>query len=419
MNSNSTRKTQIITECAITGISFAIPFAPLPERPQSFRIKASLGLRHPIFSLPQDTLLGLATEILAEELSANTSEAYSPDRLLILPALWNSTGLISYIAKLPLPQPALFCPALSRTIIITKWLQGRSISTDVPRFLVEHSTKDNLYFGFLKELEDFRESLAEKRKRTDLNAQMRELTLRTERREMFGKTALTPGIIARVCQLINWNLPEMTAIAERFLLKDSIDVINDLHSGVSNLKDLSDLLIDIELLDWQSTLRDRVLEQLRTLVNVIHTFRPLSNAEKELFTETITAKADLISGGSSRDLIPMTGEKVSFGRATVLVESGPPKSRPDLFPVISSGATVSGTTPPWKRFISTDAATTIAATQIEKKLSIKEIIAARAAKIGQTQTTAAPVVPSPAVSNKYEILTEPTTNLTTEGIQND
>ena len=415
-----TRKTQIITECAITGITFAIPFAPLPERPQSFRIKASLGLRHPIFSLPQDTLLNLATEILAEELSVDAPEAYSPDRLLILPALWNCTGLISYISKLPLPQPAAFCPALSRTIIITKWLQGRSISWDVPRFLVEHSTKDNLYFGFLKELEDFRESLAEKRKRTDLNAQMQELTLRTDRREMFGKTALTPGIIARVCQLINWNLPEMAAIAERFLLKDSIDVINDLHSGASNLKDLSDLLIDIELLDWQSTLRDRVLEQLRTLVNVIHTFRPLSNAEKELFTETITATKDLISAGSSRDLIPMTGEKVSFGRATVLMESGPPKARPDLFPVISSGASVSGTIPPWKRFISTDAATTIAATQIEKKLSIKEIIAARAAKIGQTQI-AQIATPPATVSNKYEILTEPTTNPNpnSEGIQND
>jgi len=327
-----TRKTQIITECAITGISFSIPFAPLPKSPQSFRIKATHGIKHPIFSLPQDTLLTLATEILSEELSANASEDYSPDRLLILPALWNSTGLISYIAKLPLPQPALFCPALSRTIIITKWLQGRSISGDVPRFLVEHSTKDNLYFGFLKDLEDFRESLAEKRKRTDLNAQMQELTLRTERREMFGKTALTPGIIARVCQLINWNLPEMTAIAERFLLKDSIDVINDLHSGVSNLKDLSDLLIDIELLDWQSTLRDRVLEQLRTLVNVIHTFRPLSNAEKELFTETITAKADLISGAGARDLIPMTGEKVSFGRATGLSRIWATKSQTGFIP---------------------------------------------------------------------------------------
>ena len=85
-----TRKTQIITECAITGITFAIPFAPLPERPQSFRIKSSLGIKHPIFSLPQDTLLGLATEILAEELSVDAPEAYSPDRLLILPALWNS-----------------------------------------------------------------------------------------------------------------------------------------------------------------------------------------------------------------------------------------------------------------------------------------------------------------------------------------
>lgn len=410
----------IRTKCQITGISFSVPFSPLPISSTLSRSYGAedIGLRHPVFYLPWEQVKAIAVAVAQSLISEETEEEkeitgaghyyrilQKEDLSLVLPALWNSTGLITYISRLPLPSEATTFNLIHRTIEICTWINGRGLSTDVPRFCVEQSTKDNLYVGFLKELEGFRDSLAERRKRNDLNAQMQEVTIRAERRELYGKTVLTPTIISRVCSLIDWDLPEMKVVATKFLTLDPIEIINLLAAESLKLKDLSDLLLDVELLDWQSSLRDTVLTHLRTLVNIIHTFRPLNAEEKGLFTDVINP----VKSETQRDLIPMAGEKITVSnKAVILVEP-----RPDLFtvsPALSRPLIAKGAVPPWRKFTSANTALVQDKSAIIAKEHIAEHIPISAVIKEKLVPTVA-ALPSP----KYELMViEPETTANTD-----
>lgn len=417
MNSSAQRiRGKIKATCYISGVNFETPiFHFLPDNPV-LHVYEEARIAHPIFHVPQAALLRVASTILDLEekaeaeitgysaLAAEKEEAYG----LLLLALWNSTGLISYSTPALLPDLAEVAIRLKRTIAITTWLSGRGKTADIPHFHCDHSTKGNLYLGFLKELEDFRESIAEKRKRTDLNIQMEELSVSAKRKELYGGNIVTPKVIERVCHLIGWTFPYQIKVATLALSSDPITVLNKLDSSEITLKDLSDLLLDIELLDWQSVIRTSILALLRNLINTIHTFRPLSAEEKTLFTDVIgqveniftaTKKqsASLTFGASSPEV---EGTKTSYGKSgkVILLELPSASStRPDLFtnPLAGRADITKGTSAPWKKFLPSALVTSdLSAVEnaIKGKLSFKEIAAAKLA----------PSAPAPAPMQQVE-----------------
>jgi len=413
---------KIKATCYISGVNFETPIFPfLPDNPV-LHVYEETRIAHPIFHVPQAAILRIANTILDLEEKAEAEitgysalveekeEAYG----LLLLALWNSTGLISYSTPALLPDLAEVSIRLKRTIAITTWLSGRGKTADIPHFHCDHSTKGNLYLGFLKELEDFRESIAEKRKRTDLNIQMEELSVSAKRKELYGGNIVTPKVIERVCHLIGWTFPYQIKVATLALSSDPITVLNKLDSSEITLKDLSDLLLDIELLDWQSVIRTSILALLRNLINTIHTFRPLSAEEKTLFTDVIgqveniftaTKKqsASITFGAPSPEV---EGTKTSYGKSgkVILLElpSGQKEARPDLFtnPLASRADIAKGTSAPWKKFLPSALVTSdfsAVENAIKGKLSFKEIAAAKLAP-----STSAPVS-QVEKSSKFEL----------------
>lgn len=382
---------KIKATCYISGVTFETPIFPFLLENPVLHVYAETSIAHPIFHLPQATLLRIANAILAleekaeaEALPEEKEEAYG----LLLIALWNSTGLISFSVPALLPSLNEVSLRLKRTVTITTWLSGRGKTADIPHFHCDHSTKGNLYLGFLKELEDFRESIAEKRKRTDLNIQMEELSVAAKRKELYGGNIITPRVIEKVCSLIGWTFPYQLKVANLALSSDPITVLDKLDSAEITLKDLSDLLLDIELLDWQSVIRTNILGLLRNLISTIHTFRPLNAEEKALFTDVIDRVDNIFTAGKKEsatvDLIPVSGTKTIYGSKgrVILLDEEANNIRPDLFsnPLNRADGKANA---PWKQFLPSALVTPShkgVEAAISNKLSFKEIAAAKLAE---------------------------------------
>lgn len=283
--------------CSRTGVSFATSFGT-----GSYSTSHEKALVHPVFFLPRKTVYHLSQPETFTDLGPQ-------EKALLHIAVWNLTDLLDWKTTVNIPTEQQTNLYFSRTLEICKWLEFRGKSSDLPLFCVDRENRDNLFSGFLKELESYREIGDAKREARDLNAISQAMDIQQRRRDTYGLKALTPSVVERVCALIKWTGPNAD-IAKEYLLADANKVLSMLDSEDLYLADLAELMLDIEILDWQGLTRDIVLAHLRGLVNIIYTFRPFTAEEKGLFTDTIETATDFLEsfGGSGSQKIVIDNE---------------------------------------------------------------------------------------------------------------
>lgn len=283
--------------CSRTGVSFATSFGT-----GSYSTSHEKALVHPVFFLPRKTVYHLSQPETFTDLGPQ-------EKALLHIAVWNLTDLLDWKTTVNIPTEQQTNLYFSRTLEICKWLEFRGRSSDLPLFCVDRENRDNLFSGFLKELESYREIGDAKREARDLNAISQAMDIQQRRRDTYGLKALTPSVVERVCALIKWTGPNAD-IAKEYLLADANKVLSMLDSEDLYLADLAELMLDIEILDWQGLTRDIVLAHLRGLVNIIYTFRPFTAEEKGLFTDTIETATDFLEsfGGSGSQKIVIDNE---------------------------------------------------------------------------------------------------------------
>lgn len=275
----------ILVSCRISGIQFPVAFGVSSSR---YAAEDTTHCQHPVFSLPLKTLYHLAEDSKQTLLDPK-------DRGLLHLALMNATGLVQYQIPASLPTALDSALYLERTLAILHWLEFRGKSRDLPQFNCTRESRNNLYSGFLKELELFRENLETRRRANDIQHLATALDSKLSRRETYGLKLITPDVATKVCELIQWSDNDIPH-AKQYLLADAHSVIKMLDSGDLDLIDLANLMLDIEILDWTGRTRDTVLAHLRGLVNMLHTVMGFTAAQKELFTDTIEPVTDFLDG---------------------------------------------------------------------------------------------------------------------------
>lgn len=354
----------ISATCSRTGISFSTSFGI-----GSYLTGSEKALIHPVFFLPRKTIYHLSQPETFTDLGPQ-------ERSLLHIAVWNLTDLLEWktIATPPTEQQTSLY--FSRTLEICKWLEFRGKSSDLPLFCVDRENRDNLYSGFLKELESYREIGDAKRAARDLNAIAQDLDIQQRRRDTYGLKALTPSVVSRVCSLIKWTGPDED-IAKEYLLADANKVLSMLDSEDLYLADLANLMLDIECLDWQGLTRDIVLAHLRGLVNIIYTFRPFTAEEKGLFTDTIETATDFLEsfGGSGSQKIIVAANEEEDDENISKIDFTKPQ------PIEVVDKLVDKVEPTWAKFRkeSALAINTISPEAIQqlKGMTMKEVLAAR------------------------------------------
>lgn len=358
----------ISATCSRTGVSFSTSFGI-----GSYLTGSEKALIHPVFFLPRKTIYHLSQPETFTDLGPQ-------ERSLLHIAVWNLTDLIEWKTSATPPTEQQTSLYFSRTLEICKWLEFRGKSSDLPLFCVDRENRDNLYSGFLKELESYREIGDAKRAARDLNAIAQDLDIQQRRRDAYGLKALTPSVVSRVCSLIKWTGPNED-IAKEYLLADANKVLSMLDSEDLYLADLANLMLDIECLDWQGLTRDIVLSHLRGLVNIIYTFRPFTAEEKGLFTDTIETATDFLESfggsGSKKVIIDSTleEEETAEGAGSLLSPLGPTVTTK------ITTAVAPAREPSWAKFRkeSALAINTISPEAIQqlKGMTMKEVLAAR------------------------------------------
>lgn len=354
--------------CSRTGVSFATSFGT-----GSYSTSHEKALIHPVFFLPRKTIYHLS-------LPETFTDLGPQERALLHIAVWNLSDLLDWKTAVNIPTEQQTNLYFSRTLEICKWLEFRGKSSDLPLFCVDRENRDNLFSGFLKELESYREIGDAKRAARDLNAIAQDLDIQQRRRDTYGLKALTPSVVERVCALIKWTGPNAD-IAKEYLLADANKVLSMLDSEDLFLADLAELMLDIEILDWQGLTRDIVLSHLRGLVNIIYTFRPFTAEEKGLFTDTIETATDFLEsfGGSGSqkiivDNIETEGEDETAEGAGSLHSPIAIKTKTQI-------AVTTQKEPAWAKFRkeSALAVNTISPEAIQqlKGMTMKEVLAAR------------------------------------------
>lgn len=353
--------------CSRTGVSFATSFGT-----GSYHTSSQRELIHPVFFLPRKTIYHLSQPETFTDLGPQ-------EKALLHIAVWNLTDLLEWKTTVSIPTEQQTNLYFSRTLEICKWLEFRGKSSDLPLFCVDRENRDNLFSGFLKELESYREIGDAKRAARDLNAIAQDLDIQQRRRDAYGLKALTPSVVSRVCSLIKWTGPDED-IAKEYLLADANKVLSMLDSEDLFLADLANLMLDIECLDWQGLTRDIVLSHLRGLVNIIYTFRPFTAEEKGLFTDTIETATDFLEsfgGSGSKKVIIDTspGEETAEGAGSLLF--APITKTKEL----TATAMPEKLEPSWAKFRKEPAlainAISPEAIQRLKGMTMKEVLAAR------------------------------------------
>lgn len=274
---------QISFICQRTAIQYSIQFPGGTEFAQAK--SGSLGL-HPLFALPIETSRYLLQQLVDNYELRNLQPESFLKTLLV--AHLCQTKLIQFRQPIDLGHITVEATELygTRILAIVDWIDGFGNYSDLPHFAVNSESRGNLIPGFLKELELFRDIGQAKRNARDLSLQFQALDIQNSRREMYGLKAITPGVARQVCKLISWTL-DNEDIALNFLLADSNRLLAMLNREDLYLQDLATLLYDVEVLDWQSSMKTTIVDHLRGIVNIIHSIRGMSAAEKELFTDTI------------------------------------------------------------------------------------------------------------------------------------
>lgn len=360
--------------CSRTGVSFATSFGT-----GSYSTSQEKALIHPVFFLPRKTIYHLS-------LPETFTDLGPQERALLHIAVWNLTDLLDWKTSVHIPTEQQTNLYFSRTLEICKWLEFRGKSSDLPLFCIDKENRDNLFSGFLKELESYREIGDAKRAARDLNAIAQDMDIQQRRRDTYGLKALTPSVVERVCSLIKWTGPNAD-IAKEYLLADANKVLSMLDSEDLYLADLAELMLDIEILDWQGLTRDIVLSHLRGLVNIIYTFRPFTAEEKGLFTDTIETATDFLEsfGGSGSQKIIVDNNSDNETEDETAEGAGslhfPLVAETKTKLVIKTISSSSQKEPTWAKFRkeSALAVNTISPEAIQqlKGMTMKEVLAAR------------------------------------------
>lgn len=269
----------ITATCSISGKTFAVPFL---DATSTFRTSEEEKILHPVFHLPTKTLLHISAKGCPP---IDNPRARDSAGLLLL-AIWHRTGLVTFS-----------CPVFPTLRELTFYFDGARKTLEsvantnvrvskIPKFHVTPENRDNFFGGYLKTLDSYRDLLAAQEVATALASEVNALDRTTIRREMYGFKTIPPAIAARVANLIEWEGPDAEIVIS-FLTATPAQIVAQINSEEIFLPDLSALLLDVELLDWQGPTKALVLDHLRGIVNTIHTLRGLSNEEKELFTDVV------------------------------------------------------------------------------------------------------------------------------------
>ena len=293
----------ITATCAISGKTFVVPFLASGS---TYKAAPDAELLHPVFYLPTQTLLYISAGGCPP---VDTSKDRDYAGLLLL-ALWHRTGLVTFSCPVfpSLKELTFYFNDARRTLLSVQHMNVRV--SRIPKFHVTAETKDNFFGGFPKTLATYKDMLAAQETATALASEVNSLDRSTLRRELYGFKTISPAIAARVASLIEWEGAD-AEIATEILTANPATIVARVNTDETLLPDLANLLLDVELLDWQGPTKAMVLEHLRGIANCIYTLRGLTNDEKEMFTDVVEKTGGLLDIFSDEAPIKIVQEEKS------------------------------------------------------------------------------------------------------------